>query len=123
MGLKRSGFKRKVKSGKPSLRTKQRSKTDADVALWDAMANIVGCVACRKDGIENYHVSIHHIESRTKPGCHQLVLPLCPGHHQDGTGAPGLVAVHPWKARFEEKYGDQYGLLEYCKGLILKDAK
>lgn len=42
------------------------------------------------------------------------VLSLCAGHHQDGTGAPGLIAVHPWKARFEKLYGSQERLLAEC---------
>jgi len=46
------------------------------------------------------------------------VLPLCAGHHQDGTGAPGLIAVHPYKARFEERYGKQSDLLEMCMARI-----
>ena len=84
--------------------------TKAEKALWSRMA-ACGCVACRKDGWRNLEVSIHHIDGRTKPGAHQKVLPLCAGHHQDGTGLPGLIAVHPWKARFEARYGTQAELL------------
>jgi hypothetical protein len=43
------------------------------------------------------------------------VLPLCAGHHQKGTGPnPSLIAVHPNKARFEERYGSQMELLDEC---------
>lgn len=97
-----------MKGSTPSKREK---------ALWDRMAQY-GCVACRKDGIINRHVSIHHIDGRTKPGAHEKVLPLCAGHHQDGTGAPGLVAVHPYKARFEAKYGRQEDLLAELMGKL-----
>lgn len=38
------------------------------------------------------------------------VLGLCGPHHQD-SGDPRFIAVHPWKARFEEKYGKQEDLL------------
>ena len=78
----------------------------------------LGCIACMKDGQHNMLVSIHHIDGRTKPNAHWLVLPLCSGHHQDGTGVRGLIAVHPWKRRFEQKYGSQIDLLEECKRLI-----
>jgi len=78
----------------------------------------IGCIACRMDGEKNYHVSIHHIDGRTKPNAHKLVLPLCAGHHQEGTGAPGLISVHPWKRRFEARYGNQYDLLQICKEII-----
>lgn len=92
---------------------KGATPTKADKQLWDKLAQ-VGCIACLKDGVQNLHVSIHHIDGRTKQGAHKLVLPLCAGHHQDGTGAPGLVAVHPWKARFEQLYGSQRELLAYA---------
>ena len=35
-----------------------------------------------------------------------------------GTGALGLIAVHPWKTRFEEKYGRQADLLAECVQLL-----
>lgn len=89
---------------------KGTAPTKSEKSLWASMA-AQGCIACRKDGINNMHVSIHHIDGRTKPGAHRKVLPLCAGHHQDGTGIPGLVAIHPWKARFEAMYGAQEDLL------------
>lgn len=79
----------------------------------------LGCIACHKDGIVNPWISIHHIDGRTKPGAHFRVLPLCAGHHQDGTGVdPSLIAVHPYKARFEERYGTQLDLLAECMAMI-----
>lgn len=92
---------------------KGATPTKADKQLWDAMAQL-GCIACHKDGIHTPEVSIHHIAGRTAPGAHRLVLPLCAGHHQDGTGKPGLTAVHPWKARFQTLYGKQADLLAEC---------
>lgn len=80
--------------------------TKAEKELWGRMA-AHGCVACRVDGVINTHVSIHHIDGRTKPGAHSLVLPLCYEHHQGGP-----LAVHPWKARFEARFGKQRDLLE-----------
>jgi len=96
---------------------KGTTPTKADRQLWDAMAQL-GCIACLKDGVHSPFVSIHHIDGRTKPGAHRLVLPLCAGHHQDGTGERGLIAVHPWKARFEQTYGKQTDLLHECMKLI-----
>ena len=97
---------------------KGRTRTAAEKHLHDRLANEVGCIACRADGNRNMLVSIHHIDGRTKPGAHSRVLPLCAGHHQDGTGAPGLIAVHPWKRRFEDKYGRQLDLLEDCMEIL-----
>jgi hypothetical protein len=72
-----------------------------------------------KDGHYNPHVSIHHVEGRTKPGCHLLVLPLCASHHQqDDTDPAGRIAVHPNKAHFEARYGSQEELMLQCAQLL-----
>lgn len=97
---------------------KGRSATLAQKHFHSLLADL-GCTACRKDGIHNTSVSIHHIDGRTKPAAHWLTIPLCAGHHQDGTGAPGLIAVHPWKGRFEAKYGPQRDLLRECVQLLV----
>lgn len=100
---------------------KGRTPTKAEKQLHDRIASL-GCIACLLDGRQNPVVSIHHIDGRTKPEAHRQVLPLCAGHHQDGTGAPGLIAVHPYKARFEERYGKQSDLLEMCMARIEEAA-
>lgn len=92
---------------------KGATRTKADIEFQDRIARI-GCIACLHDGIFTPHVSIHHIDGRTKPGAHRKVLPLCGPHHQD-QGIAGVVAVHPWKARFEREYGSQYELLAEAK--------
>ena len=117
--MKRTAFKAKAAFKAPAkrqgLKSKQRAVTPQEKELWDRLAGL-GCVACMKDGRYNPHVSIHHVDGRTKPGCHLLVLPLCGPHHQDdGSGA---IAVHPWKARFEERYGDQRMLVLECMKLL-----
>lgn len=125
--LKRTAFKvkaptdkRKVPTSKgKALKAKQRAVTHIEHAIWTQLAEL-GCIACLKDGHYNPHVSIHHVDGRTKPGCHLLVLPLCGPHHQDdGSGA---VAVHPWKARFEQRYGAQLDLVAECRKLIGEPA-
>jgi len=97
---------------------KGRPPTAAEAQFMSRIAAL-GCIACRKDGWRNPDVSVHHIDGRTKPDAHLLVLPLCAGHHQDGTGPnPTLIAVHPHKARFEERYGAQLALLAECVATI-----
>lgn len=82
--------------------------TKAEKEFWSRIAAL-GCVACSKDGLINLSVSIHHIDGRTKPGAHMRVLALCYQHHQSGdVDAP---SIHPWKTRFEAKYGSQEDLL------------
>lgn len=94
---------------------KGRNPNKEEKALWSKLAEI-GCIACRKEERLNTYVSIHHIDGRTKPDAHKKVLPLCASHHQDQ--GDGVIAVHPWKARFEEKYGKQESLLAECMELI-----
>jgi hypothetical protein len=97
---------------------KGRPPTADEARFMSAIADL-GCVACRHDGWSNPDVSVHHIDGRTKPGAHLLVLPLCAGHHQDGTGTnPTLIAVHPYKARFEARYGAQLALLTECVEML-----
>lgn len=98
---------------------KGRTPTAAEQAFMNRVVAI-GCIACLLDGNFTPEVSIHHIDGRTKPGAHFEVLPLCAGHHQEGTGIPGLIAVHPWKARFEERYGDQQYLLGVLQILMAR---
>ena len=110
-----SSVQRKAPVRKAAMKTKQRAVAPAEKVLWDRLAAL-GCIACMKEGRYNPHVSIHHVDGRTKPGCHLLVLPLCAPHHQDdGSGA---LAVHPWKARFEKRYGSQLELVAECMNLI-----
>ena len=94
-----------------------RTPTKAEKRFHDLLARVVGCAACRfGHGQFTDYVSIHHIDGRTKPGCQQLVLPLCGPHHQD-TAWPenDFIAIHPWRRRFEARYGTEMELLDKCK--------
>lgn len=103
---------------KSTLKSRQLARTPADIELHDRLAAL-GCIACMKDGKRNTYVSIHHIDGRTKPGCHQLVLPLCGPHHQrDDNDPQRRIAIHPDKARFEARYGKQRELLAECHDLL-----
>lgn len=108
----------KVRKAIKSRGMKGRQPTAEEARFMEAIAAL-GCIACKKDGWHNPDVSLHHIDGRTKPGAHLLTLPLCAGHHQHGTGTnPTLIAVHPYKARFEERYGTQRELLAECVAMI-----
>jgi hypothetical protein len=123
--MKRSGFLRMdhskehvTKKTMKSRGMKGRAPTAAELVFMNAIAGL-GCIACAKDGHVNPWISLHHIVGRTAPNAHMLVLPLCAGHHQDGTGIdPSLIAVHPYKARFEARYGTQMELLAECMAMI-----
>lgn len=117
-----ASIKKAAPAPRAKLKAKQRTVTALEKALWSELAAI-GCIACMKDGIYEPDVSIHHIDGRTKPDCHKLVLPLCASHHQEGTGKnPNYIAVHPWKNRFEARFGTQQELLAQCFDLIRYEA-
>lgn len=99
---------------------KGRAPSKAERGYHDRLANVVGCIACRKDGRVNFHVSIHHIEGRTRPGCHMRVLPLCGPHHQPLV--QGVESVHGNKARFEAKYGKQSELQAECNRMLDREV-
>ncbi len=67
----------------------------------------LGCIVRRVDGRLNLLVSIR-------------LLPLRASRHQDGTGMPGLIAIHPWNRRFENRFGAQDKLLQRCHGLLAR---
>ena len=81
-----------------------------DEKSYQSKVAALGCIACRLDGIENMQVSIHHCNGRVKSGCEMQVLALCGQHHQ--TGGEQAPAIHPFKRRFEAKYGSQEYLMQ-----------
>lgn len=109
----------KAKKVPKRMKSSQRSVTAKEKTYWNRLSTEVGCIACRIDGRLNHYVSIHHVDGRTKPGCHMLVLPLCAQHHQqDDSDVLERVAVHPNKATFEMLYGPQERLMEMCREIL-----
>jgi len=90
--------------------------TKKEKIYWDRLINEIGCIACRINGNTNNYAVPHHIDGRTKPKAHSNVIPLCPWHHQLGTKDD--PSVHPWKARFEERYGKQEYLKTMCDDIL-----
>lgn len=86
----------------------------------------MGCCVCRFingvemdfDNVESV-TAIHHIDGRTKPNAHSLVIPLCAKHHQYGTAQQPSIHANGTaggKAQFKQAYGtDEYELLELCE--------
>lgn len=93
---------------------KGRPPTAEEARFMDRMGSLP-CIACLKDGWTNEVISLHHLDGRTKPGAHFLVLPLCAEHHQQDDSDPrGRISVHGRKATFEARYGTQRELLAEC---------
>lgn len=93
---------------------KGRPPTAEEARFMGRMGSLP-CIACLKDGWRNEVISLHHLDGRTKPGAHLLVLPLCGPHHQQDDSDPrGRISVHGRKATFEARYGTQRELLAEC---------
>lgn len=93
----------KAKPGKRAPNVAERAWMDWIVAR--------GCIACQRDGLGHRAAAVHHILRGGRRMGHLYTLPLCdPGHHQGGQPL-GMVSRHPWKARFEERYGSELSLL------------
>jgi hypothetical protein len=87
--------------------SKPPTKQEVD---WMDRVSDFGCVACWIDG-NRRGAAVHHIIQGGRRMGHLFTIGLCdPGHHQNGQQF-GMVSVHPWKARFEAKYGTQLELL------------
>ena len=100
----------KAKPGKTAPTADERKWLDAIVAY--------GCIACRMDGLGVVPPAVHHILRGGVRMGHRFSLPLCdPGHHQGGQPM-GMVSRHPWKARFEAKYGSEDFLLRKIEAEI-----
>ncbi len=125
----RTGFNRNSKP-LPGVRAratkskgmKGRTPTVEERRVMDAIAQI-GCIACLKDGQANPWISLHHIDGRTKPGAHLLVLPLCAPHHQqDDTDPLQRPSVHGRKATFTARYGTELDLHAECIAMVKERA-
>jgi hypothetical protein len=95
---------------KPGKRTPTALEAD-----WIIKAVAFGCVACWLDGTPSRPTAYHHIVDGNRRLGHLFGFGLCdPGHHQHGQQF-GLVSRHPWKARFEQRYGSEFDLLARLK--------
>lgn len=96
----------KEDASKPGKRAPTKEEAE-----WMAWIVRFGCIACRLDGHDPRPTAVHHILRAGRRIGHLHTLPLCdPGHHQGGAYA-NMVSRHPWKARFEARYGSEEDLL------------
>ena len=80
----------------------------------------LGCIVCINDHGVHSEPAIHHIDGKTKPGCHQLTIPLCGRHHQvpDNNKPPQWFNFHGKRREFEDAYGTEWKLLDQVNRLI-----
>lgn len=103
----------------PKAKPGKRAPTKDERAWMDAVA-AYGCIACRMDGRGFRPAAVHHILRGGLRIGHRFTIGLCdPGHHQGGQPL-GLISRHPWKTRFERRYGTEMQLLAHVQRVLKK---
>lgn len=85
---------------------------------WSRFADI-GCLACRKKGVYNPQVDVHHLLSGGRRRGHDASVPLCAYHHR-GVGIHpemGPSLAHGSKP-FHAEFGSDDELLELTDKLL-----
>lgn len=94
-----------------------RKPTAAEHKHMQAVAEL-GCIVCRLHHHTYSPACIHHVDGKTKPGAHFKVLGLCYLHHQGGNDCEEYTSRHPYKKRFEERYGTEEYLMQKTAELL-----
>ena len=97
---------------------KGRALTTKDKKRFDRLQDL-GCIVCLNTMSVYTPPAIHHIDGKTKEGCHDLTLPLCQSHHQYKSNNSLWISRHgDGRAAFEHAYGTEQELLEQVNGMI-----
>ncbi len=72
----------------------------------------LGCVVCRNECLGSTPAQVHHILRGSVRIGHDATIPLCGLHHNSGRCDDEVVSRHPWRSKFEEKYGKEADLLK-----------
>lgn len=100
-----------------------RHLTVADEARGDKLRDL-GCIVCLNVHYVFTEPAIHHIDGKTKPGCHDLTIPLCGKHHQIKcnekiSGRKVWISLHgDGRKAFAERYGTELELLDQVNEMI-----
>lgn len=98
--------------------------TDADRKRFENF-NVIGCIACRLEGLYRVPIEVHHLLSGNRRRGHQFTIPLDKWHHRgesfltkkDATDAWGPSLAHGSKP-FHERYGSDDELLAKTNELL-----
>lgn len=107
---------------------KGRSPTVAERQVMDKIGSLP-CLACLLKGRVRPLVSLHHMDGRTKPHAHAMVLPLCAEHHDTPAEKavieqyPDLLPYHArgnvgGKAAWRRHNGDEWVMLAIAYHLV-----
>lgn len=94
---------------------KGRTPTKAEREWMGKIADL-GCIVCINHHYHHTPASPHHMEGRTKEGCHFLTIPLCAIHHQ--TGGEGIAFHATGRKTWEKRFGTERELLQQCKDIL-----
>ena len=78
----------------------------------------LGCIVCRLEGLGRTPAEVHHLVNGRKRKGHSETIPLCPLHHRGGNDNAQYTSRHPYKRRFEQRYGSEQYLLEETNRLL-----
>ena len=92
----------------------------ADEKKWMDDVASLGCIVCRREGHGETPAEIHHLDGKTKVGAHFHIIPLCYFHHRQGSDTAQFTSRHPYKRRFEERYGPEIELMFIVEELVMK---
>lgn len=92
----------------------------AEEKRWMDDVQSLGCIVCWKENKIETPAEIHHIDGKTKVGAHLHVLPLCYFHHREGSACKQFISRHPFKRRFEERYGTELDLMFLVEMMVQK---
>ena len=93
-----------------------RKPTKAEKEWMDAICDRIGCIVSYNLGYPHTPASPHHMEGKTKPGCHFKTIPLSARYHQ--TGGEGVAFHATGRKTWEAKYGREVDLLKQCQEII-----
>jgi hypothetical protein len=83
----------------------------------DAIVQL-GCIVCRTQLEQLTPAEVHHLDGKTVPGAHLRTIPLCYHHHRSGVDNHTVTSRHPYRARFEARYGSEEGLWNETRSLV-----
>ena len=85
---------------------------------WMDACKRLGCTVCILTGLGNTPADFHHMLKNGKRISHLHGFGLCPTHHDSGLNSGLHVSRHPWRIKFERRYGTEQSLLEKTRELL-----
>lgn len=74
---------------------------------WMNTIQQLGCIVCRVHFNAETPAEIHHLSGKTDEDAHFKTIPLCHPHHRGGSGTGPFLSRHPYKRRWEERFGTE----------------